>query len=285
MNNVYTYVKLESDIYKLKKKFPFIRCNIIGKSVLERNIYEMNIGEGSKSIHFNASFHANEWITTLVLMRWLKSWLWKAASNHNFDWLKEVRLSIVPMVNPDGVELVSIGAKASRGLYHVEEMNNNKPDYCGWKANIRGVDLNKQFPANWQHYKDTIYCQFPSYRDYPGETPLTEPEAIALKNLVDRNDFIRIIALHTQGKEFYWGYNNCEPSDSKIIADEFERVSSYKGIKDIDSHAGFRDWFISTYNRAGFTIELGKGMNPLPLSQFTEIYKDTAPILNASVYM
>lgn len=279
MSIVYDYNQLSRNLIWLQHKFPNIACNVIGKSVLDRNIYELRIGSGNKVIHYNAAFHANEWITSLVLM----TWIYQLLNSRKLDLLNTIQLSLVPMVNPDGVELVSKGTVAAQGLYNVEAMNEYKKDFCGWKANIRGVDLNKQYPANWHLYKETIYCDVPFYRDYPGEEPLTEPESIAIKNLVENNCFESVFALHTQGKEFYWGYCGYEPPNSKSLADEFERVSGYKGIKYTNSHAGFRDWFISQYRKAGFTLELGKGVNPLPLSQFSEIYQQTAAILYASL--
>ena len=45
------------------------------------------------------------------------------------------------------------------------------------------------------------------------------------------------------------------------------------------SFAGYKDWFIQAYGRPGYTVEVGEGVNPLPLSQFDEIYRDVAPIL------
>ena len=44
-------------------------------------------------------------------------------------------------------------------------------------------------------------------------------------------------------------------------------------------YAGYKDWFIQTYNRPGYTIEVGRGVNPLPLSQFPQIYRDNLGIL------
>ncbi|MEH6940389.1 M14 family metallopeptidase [Bacillus sp. JJ722] len=281
MSIVYDYNQLSSNLAWLQHKFPYIECNVIGKSVFDRSIYELRIGSGEKVIHYNAAFHANEWITSLVLM----TWIYQLLKSKILDSLHAVQLSLVPMVNPDGVELVSKGTVAAQGLYNVEAMNEYKKDYCGWKANIRGVDLNKQYPANWHQYKKTVYCDAPYYRDYPGEEPLTEPESIAMRNLVENNCFEAVFALHTQGKEFYWGYYGYEPTNSKTLADEFERVSGYKAIQYTNSHAGFRDWFISQYRKAGFTLELGKGINPLPMSQFSEIYQQTVPILYASLNM
>ncbi|WP_230203634.1 M14 family metallopeptidase [Bacillus massiliigorillae] len=278
---MYDYNQLRSNLAWLQHKFPFIKCNVIGKSVLEKNIYELRIGSGEKVIHYNAAFHANEWITSFVLMKWISQLL----HFQNIETFNTIQLSLVPMVNPDGVELVSKGLVAAQGLYNVEEMNEYNKDFCRWKANIRGVDLNKQYPANWQQYKEAVYCTTPYYRDYPGEEPLTEPESIAMRKLVENNYFESVFSLHTQGKEFYWGYCGYEPPHSKVLADEFERVSGYKGIQYTNSHAGFRDWFICQYRKPGFTLELGKGINPLPMSQFTEIYEQTTPILNASLYM
>lgn len=45
------------------------------------------------------------------------------------------------------------------------------------------------------------------------------------------------------------------------------------------SFAGYKDWFIQDYNRPGYTIEAGLGENPLPITQFDEIYKNNLGIL------
>ncbi len=45
------------------------------------------------------------------------------------------------------------------------------------------------------------------------------------------------------------------------------------------SFAGYKDWFIQTWRRPGFTIEAGIGKKPLPLSQFDEICRHNLPIL------
>jgi g-D-glutamyl-meso-diaminopimelate peptidase len=149
----------------------------------------------------------------------------------------------------------------------------------------QGVDLNNQFPAKWEVEKERKKPQSPAPRDYPGKTPLSEPEAKIMAHLAEKENFQRMLAFHTQGKEFYWGYEGMEPPESQAIANEFERVSSYKAIQYVDSYAGFKDWFIKDFKKQGFTIELGKGINPLPLSQFDEIYHDVLGIFLASLYM
>lgn len=90
-----------------------------------------------------------------------------------------------------------------------------------------------------------------------------------------------VTAYHTQGKEIYWQFQNYTPSQSRIIADRFASTSGY-AVADApydSSFAGFKDWFIQDFRRPGFTIEAGLGKNPLPISQFNEIYTDNLGIL------
>lgn len=60
-----------------------------------------------------------------------------------------------------------------------------------------------------------------------------------------------------------------------------QELVGYELINEVEtnSYAGYRDWFISAYNRPGFTIETGLGVNPLPISQFEQIYNENIGIL------
>ncbi|WP_338451637.1 M14 family metallopeptidase [Niallia oryzisoli] len=286
----YDSAQLIKDIQTLKTQFPFIQVRTIGRSVEGKPIQEIRLGKGTKKVHFDGSFHANEWITTPILMALLNTFLLSLTNNQPIRGLltnplyQSVNLSIVPMVNPDGVDLVLNGPPpALRG--ELIAMNNGSTDFNDWKANIRGVDLNNQFPANWEIEKERKEPKAPAPRDYPGDEPLTEPETKVMAALARNSQFDRLLAFHTQGKEFYWGYEGLEPPESRILAAEFERVSGYKAVQFIDSHAGYKDWFIQEFRKPGFTIELGSGVNPLPLSQFNEIYEDVLGIFLASLYI
>src|SRR5690606_3333435 len=158
-----------------------------------------------------------------------------------------VALSIVPMVNPDGVNLVLNGPPAEEPWRsRVVEINNGSRDFSGWKANIRGVDLNNQYPARWE-IEQARKPKQPEPRDFPGERPLSEPEAIALAELTRRKDFDRVLAFHTQGEVIYWGFENLEPPEAETIVNEFARVSGYVPIRTVDSYAGYKDWFIQEW--------------------------------------
>lgn len=288
----YDFFTLQKDISVILAHYPFVKRRIIGKSVLGQPIYELIIGQGDRHVHMNGAFHANEWITSAIMMKWLDQYLnniindnmmngWKARKLYN-----ETTLSFVPMVNPDGVNLVlnqPISDDKIKSM--VEKINSGNRDFTGWKANIRGIDLNNQYPAFWDIEQARKIPKSPAPRDFPGNRPLTEPESIAMAELVKKSNFDRVIAFHTQGEEIYWGYLNYEPEESERIVKEFVKLSNYKAVQNIDSHAGFRDWFIYQYRKPGFTVELGYGVNPLPLSQFDEIYEKSMGIFTASLYM
>lgn len=287
----YDYIKLMNDIKRLLEVYPFMQIPVIGKSVLGKKIPEIVIGTGEKRVHYNGSFHANEWITTSIIMTFLNDYL-LALTNHNlirglpmFPLYQQSILSIVPMVNPDGVDLVLHGPpEIENWNKRVVDFNKGSTDFTDWKANIRGVDLNDQFPARWELEKARNQTE-PGPRDFVGEKPLSEPEAMAMAKLIKKRDFVRVLAFHTQGEVIYWGFENHEPPESEDIVKEFSRVSGYEPIKTIESYAGCKDWFIQDWKRPGFTIELGRGINPLPLSQFDEIYQKSLGIFLAGLYM
>ncbi|OCA91106.1 hypothetical protein A8F94_04395 [Bacillus sp. FJAT-27225] len=272
---------LEQDIEILKKAYPFVKVRIIGRSVLRKPIYELIIGSGKRKIHFNASFHANEWITSAILMDLANHYL-LGLTNGLSGWdfahaYMDNELSIVPMVNPDGVDLVLQGPPLGCEL-DIVQINDGRTDFTGWKANIRGVDLNNQFPANWAIEKERKEPKSPSSRDFPGEAPLTEPEAIVMAELARSREFDMVFAFHSQGEEFYWGYNNREPEEAGKLAGMMGAMSGYRPVRTIDSHAGFKDWFIEEFQKPGFTIEVGKGINPLPLSHYDSIFQSVSSL-------
>jgi g-D-glutamyl-meso-diaminopimelate peptidase len=287
----YDYGLMMTDLRRLQSVYPFLRVPSIGDSVLGKDIPEVLIGNGGKRVHYNGSFHANEWITTPIIMTFLNDYLLSLTNQNSIRGLsayplyQQTTLSIVPMVNPDGVDLVLHGAPTSEPWRsRVIGYNNGSTNFSGWKANIRGVDLNDQFPARWELEKARNPTK-PGPRDYVGERPLTEPEAIAMAELTRRRDFARVLAFHTQGEVIYWGFENLEPPESEVIVNEFSRVSGYTPVKTIESYAGYKDWFIQDWRRPGYTIECGRGINPLPLSQFDEIYQETLGIFLAGLYM
>lgn len=274
-------------------RYPFLVTGCIGQSVMEKEVCYIQIGNGEKEVCYNAAFHANEWITTPILLKFAEEYAAAYAAGEliyaeNAKVLfEEYTLFLVPMVNPDGVDLVN-GALTNEA-YRVRTAR-IAADYPfipypdGWKANINGVDTNLQFPAGWERAREIKFAQgyvSPAPRDFVGDGPLVAPESLNMYNFTLSHDFRLILAYHTQGEVIYWKYLDYEPENSRRIAEYFGKVSGYavEETPDISGYAGYKDWFIQDYNRPGYTIEAGLGENPLDMSQFAKIYEDNKYIL------
>ena len=282
-----------SVITELLRQYPFLKSGEIGWSVMGKPLRYLSIGSGGKQLFYSAAWHANEWITTPVLLKFVEDYARAYAAGQplgGFDTEKMYEgttLFLVPMVNPDGVDLVNGMLESTGYERQAEQIAADYPDIpypSGWKANIEGTDLNLQFPAGWERARETKFAlgyTSPAPRDYVGSAPLVAPESAAVEVFTVEHDFSLILAYHTQGETIYWKYADYEPEDSYRIAQYFGTVSGYQVEQTPaeSGYAGYKDWFIQTYNRPGYTIEVGRGVNPLPLSQFPQIYRDNLGIL------
>lgn len=280
-------------IQALKIRYPFMEIGSIGTSVLGTQIPYMKLGSGAKKVFYSGSIHANEWLTAPILLKFAED----VAEAYRVErplngvnvgrLLQRVTLYLVPMVNPDGVDLVNNAITEANVLRSTEQIAANYPEITypsGWKANINGVDLNLQFPAEWKQAKRIKTAQgyvSPAPRDFVGEGPLTEPESLAIYNFTLKQNFDLILAYHSQGEVIYWKFLDYEPPRSREIALYFGAVSGYsvEETPETSGYAGYKDWFIQNYNRPGYTIEVGIGENPLPVEQFPKIYADNIGIL------
>jgi g-D-glutamyl-meso-diaminopimelate peptidase len=282
----------------LARRYPFLRFASIGKSVMGRDILTAAIGSGQNEVFYNAAHHANEWITTPVLMRFLAEYA-KAYAEGGTIFGEDARrlysqttLYLAPMINPDGVDLVT-GAVRSGGYYDnarkIAEAYGGVPFPSGWKANIEGIDLNLQYPAGWEKAGDikrALGYISPAPRDYAGTRPLEAPEARAVYEFTRRHRFSLTLSYHTQGEVIYWKYGDRTPANAGKLAKAFERVSGYKpeDAPPASANAGYKDWFVEEYGRPGFTIEAGEGKSPLPASRLEIIYRKNLGILTLGLY-
>lgn len=290
----YPYEIMMMNLEALARKYPIIRIGYYAESVMGKRIPYVTLGEGEEEVFYSASMHANEWINSVVMMKFIEDFADAYEKDEELfgynvrNIFSSRTIYIVPMVNPDGVDLVLNNIPRMSSYYrNALQIANNYPAIPfpnGWKANIRGVDLNLQFPAEWERARELKFAQgftSPAPRDFVGFGPLTEPESFGLYNFTLERNFKLILAYHTQGEVIFWRYLNFNPPGAEAVANEFARVSGYQLVNEADSesYAGYRDWFISYYNRPGYTVETGLGVNPLPISQFDKIYSDNIGIL------
>ena len=284
----------EQTLQTLAQTYPFLRLRPLGQTFYGRTLWAAEIGEGERKVLYSAAHHANEWITAPVLLKFLEQLCRSVVSEGTLygvpaaTIVKAATLHVIPMVNPDGVALVTGELSGDSPAWKkAEELSRNYPDIPfpeGWKANLLGVDLNLQYPAGWLRAREIKFTQGytrPGPRDFVGRAPLCQPEARALAEYTEEVDPRVVLAYHTQGQVIYWQFQNTEVPGAKELAEEFARVSGYR-LEDTpyaSSFAGYKDWFIQNFRRPGFTIEVGLGENPLPLQLFDQIYRENLGIL------
>ncbi|MBQ5765495.1 MAG: LysM peptidoglycan-binding domain-containing protein [Clostridia bacterium] len=281
----------------LAARYPFVGLNIIGRSVLGRPIAALNMGVGAKKVFFNATHHANEWITTPMLLKYFEQYAkTKAGLENTVDNANELfnstTLYAVPMVNPDGTDLVTGAIEKDSEVYlDALQFAANYPFIpfpSGWKANIRGTDLNLNYPAMWEQGREVKFAAgftLPGPANYVGTAPLSEVEARAVYNYSVNMNFDLTLSLHTQGQEIYWRFGDYEPQRGREIGIKMAAASGYTLTDPVQfqSYGGYKDWFIMTYLRPGYTVEAGLGTNPLPISSFNEFYPPVKSILQVAM--
>lgn len=264
-----------------------IETSVIGTSLLGRNIYAFHIGSKRRKVLYCGGVHGREWITTLMLMYFAEDLLY---AYHNGERICEMDigrlfksggLTIIPALNPDGIE-ISLHGIEMQGLcdyLDVDVINKMKSrnQYSRWKANARGVDLNRNFDSGW----DEMRCiamergiTGPSPEGWTGQYPVSEPETRAVTACCEKEKFRHLIAFHSAGEEIYWSYRNFTPVRAHIMAKMLAMSSGYS-LSEPDrtaSAAGLKDWFMERYLAPAFTVEIGSGSSPLPLNCFPFLY-------------
>ena len=282
-------------VLALAERYPSIRAETITQTDFGRPVDLMVMGQGERKVIFTAAHHANEWITTPVLLKFAEDLATALESGEKIfgipaqTLVKASTIYIVPMVNPDGVDLVT-GAAGPAEVARAARFAENYPQIPfpdGWKANLNGVDLNLQYPAGWLRAREIKFAQGftrPGPRDYVGRAPLTQPEVKPLLLLTEAVDPDLVLAFHTQGEVIYWQFGGINVPGAAVMGQEFARLSGYElaDTPEESAYAGYKDWFIQRYRRPGYTIEAGLGENPLPLSQFGNIYRDLLGILTTA---
>ncbi len=289
-----TWESCDRMIREIVQAYPFCRTELIGTTAFGRTLRTLVIGNGPRKVFYSATHHANEWITSLVLLKFAEELAGAIASDSEIGGVKAQQIAqaatiyMVPMVDPDGVDLV-VGSIAPGTIpYETARVLADRypaiPFPDGWKANLLGVDLNLNYPAGWLQAREIKFSQGftrPAPRDYVGRAPLDQLETRALAGFTEFIDPALVLAYHSQGQEIYWQFKDYFVPGARELGEAFATVSGYR-LADTpyeSSFAGFKDWFIQQFRRPGYTIEVGLGESPLPLSQFDRIYSDNLGIL------
>ncbi|HIR50209.1 MAG TPA: LysM peptidoglycan-binding domain-containing protein [Candidatus Avoscillospira avicola] len=271
------------------------RCRWISSAPLAttaggRRLWVIRLGTGGRRVLLTAGHHGNEWITSLLLWRLLEDYVTALREEGQFygmparSLFRRTTLCLVPLVNPDGADLV-LGRASAAEVARARVLAASQPQVPfprGWKANGAGVDLNLNYPARWEQAREikaAAGVTAPGPRDYPGAEPLDQPETRALYDLTRRFAPHTVAAWHAQGGEIYAADPEGMVPDS-ALAERLAAASGYHltSPPPESANGGYRDWFMAEYRRPGFTIEAGRGENPLPQRDLPALYEENLPI-------
>lgn len=276
----YTYEILKQDLSKIQRKYKrVVEIRSIGTTYFEKNIWAVKLGTGKKNIVLIGSHHGREWLTSMVTMKMLETYADAyEKEKKSADILNEVSIWFIPMLNPDGVMIQQnhFDEFSQIQLKELLKMNEGVRIFKRWKANGIGIDLNRQYPAGWEALENEPGR--PSYKSYKGKAPLEAKEVIALTKFIHHIQPAAAVAYHTAGREIFWKFKNGKhlKRDQKM-AKKISKLTGYKlGKPDKDAvGGGFTDWFITTYHRPAFTIEISYlvGETNPPLSVFKKEWK------------
>ena len=281
------------DVYD---KYGGLRLWSVGESICGREIHAVTLGsaDAEKSAVYVGCHHALEWVTAAVLIRFIEEYceafrcggsMYGVPVAHTW---RERRITVIPMLNPDGVELHLRGIGQDFPLAaRVRAMSGG--DLSLWQANARGVDLNHNYNAGFSEYKviERKLGIVPGATKYSGEYPESEPEVAALCRYLRYDASVRmLLTLHTQGEVIYSGGTDA-PAESAGIGKAVSRMSGYalENTEGTASYGGLTDWFVREFSRPAFTLECGKGVNPLPGRDFFGIYTKLRKVFFMAPYL
>ena len=279
------YQQLISNLEELTAKYPFLYFHYIGSSILGKAIPAVSLGVGSRNVFYIGAHHGMEWLTSVLLLRFIDDFCiqykqGKSVGKSNARVIYNTHtITVIPMLNPDGVDYQINGVTSDNPLFERLKKANPSMDFGNWQANARGVDLNHNYDAGFWEYKklEAENGIEAGATRFSGSAPESEPEVAALCNLIRFQANLKgIMTLHTQGEEICYPTADEIPSSTHAIARHLSALTGYRIAlpEGLASYGGLSDWANCVCKIPCFTVECGKGKNPLPLQDEPLIYAD-----------
>ncbi|MEM2378325.1 MAG: M14 family metallopeptidase [Candidatus Methanomethylicia archaeon] len=189
-NNVYfDWKTLTIKLMELESKYKdILKIYSIGKSLLGREIWACEItgiGKEEGVILIDGGMHGSEVIGVRVAYKLLETILEEYNELVGKGLLRNLSIIIIPMLNPDGVEMSKYSPPIP--IIHIKD----------GRCNANGVDLNRNFGYSWTLGGSPYY----NSTTYRGEEPESEPEVKALKNILLKRNILFYLNLHSGVKQ------------------------------------------------------------------------------------
>lgn len=197
------YLTYENIISRLRtriEKNPRTTLVQIGTSAMNQQpIYALQIADPDDAHHkpevlLTAGYHGLEGVGVQVCLGLIEAIA--TISDTNFfvgEWLNKVNFWFVPVVNPDGYDLV-VSGQIQFPWWRKNLSDNNQDNQ--FNAEFDGVDLNRNFDYQWVLGGSAE----PTNWQYRGPAPFSEPETQAIRYLVESRRFIAGLTFHSHGE-------------------------------------------------------------------------------------
>jgi len=251
---VYQVDVLYQDIKRLKAQYPELSVEQLGKSYFGDPIYALAMGEGDKTLMVTAGLHGWEWIGSYLAMRGTAELMHSKSQGLSaaIMALKQYRIVILPLINPDGVRIAQGEREPLVGSYSAEELK-------AWKANAWGVDLNRNFTHGYYRMA-SLLPKNPGPAFYPGRAPGSEKETQAVLAALEMYKPDMLVDLHSSGNIVFWHYNQEQNlQHDRQLAYAVAKAFGYQVSENLQQAVGahLKDHFIGTYNKPAFIVEVG----------------------------
>lgn len=258
---------------ELTSSYPEAQITAVGRSILGDTVDLYSIGNGRRRIFYTGAHHGAERLGANILYSFLLILAEAGRAGRKISGidarflLEHYTFFVIPLVNPDGVYINS-GLHLSNPLRERQIRMNGSLDFSHWSANARGVDLNHNYEVGFSEYKEIEKSEGiePGRGRYSGEYPESEPECRAVANVLRTLSPSLVLSLHSQGEEIYY-----YPKDARTraIANAASRLTGYTvGVAEGSAGYGGLCDFSGELGIPSLTVEMGKGENPLPESEY-----------------
>ncbi len=259
------------DVYKKISRFyksASVEKRVIGKSLLGRNIYAVKLGDGFPVGIAVYAIHGREWLTSYLALEHFRQGVVGSV------WL-------VPLANPDGALLSQKGIGSALQKYDGFLSAYSGGELRLWKSNVRGVDLNVNFDAEWG--KGVKNVRRRGAENYIGESPFSEPETRALRDFTLDVSPSYTVSFHTKGEEIYWYFGQSPHTCLRdfTLAQAVSVATGYPLRQTVGSVGGYKDWCISALQIPALTVECGNDefRHPLGICAWSDVKKRCAGAL------
>lgn len=151
--------------------------------------------ESKPSVLFHGQHHSEEPIGVEIIF-YMSDYFLKEYENDSFVTylLDNYNLWFVPTANPEGFRIVN------QGFYRLKRKNNTDTNMNGiLEHNKDGVDLNRNYPFNWE-YDDAVDPETPYFKGYE---PASQSETIAMIDFYAREEFQLAFFYHSSASGSY----------------------------------------------------------------------------------